>query len=72
MSQAKIDFALGEAVYAAQAAGIPVKYCEAAKIVLTFLENMESKNVLVTLALKILRPGVRQVVEESCGGRREP
>ena len=70
MSQAKIDYALGEATYAAQAAlNIPIQYCEVAKIVLKFLEEFQSNNPFVMLALKILRPGVRSVVEESCDGR---
>ena len=67
-TQAKIDYALGEATYAAQQAlNIPIQYCEVAKIVLRFLEEFQSGNPFVQIALKILRPGVRKVVVESCG-----
>ena len=66
---AQIDYALGEATLAAQQAmGIPIKYCDTARIVLRFLEEFQTGNPFVMLALRILRPGVRQVVEESCGG----
>ena len=68
MANAAIDYAVGEATYAAQAAGIPLKYCDTARLVLTFLENYNNKNFFVQLALRILVPGLRAMVDEDCGG----
>ena len=64
----ELDRAMGDTAEYARQLGMPIEYCDVARLVLRFFEQFHTDHTVVNFSLRMIRPVVREMVED-CGTR---